>query len=101
MSNKNNKVMLIKQPYGGGQRYHCPKCDVYKNEHGIEFVQWTNGSTSADYCSNPIHVFEDIAHEHLCVDIFKHPKEFCDCSVKGLHDALSAAYEAGKASRNP
>jgi len=42
----------LTQPYGGGTRYHCPQCDVRRNEYGIPMVGWTNGHTHQRFCNN-------------------------------------------------
>jgi hypothetical protein len=42
----------VTQPYGGGQRFHCPSCDVRRNAYGYMVVSWTNGRTYQRFCSN-------------------------------------------------
>jgi len=42
------------EPYGGGQRFHCPNCDVRKNGHGLTVISWTNGNISRRFCNNNV-----------------------------------------------
>lgn len=44
----------VTQPYGGGTRYHCPICNVRKNEYGIPMVSWTNGHSHRRFCNNKV-----------------------------------------------
>lgn len=45
---------LLVQAYGGGTRYHCPKCDVREPAHGILCAYWTNGPVpEGRKCANP------------------------------------------------
>lgn len=34
--------------YGGGVRYHCPSCDVRRNEYQMPMASWTNASPPQD-----------------------------------------------------
>ena len=43
---------LVVQAYGGGTRYHCPKCDV-RDWNGLPVAYWTNGPIPASReCEN-------------------------------------------------
>lgn len=43
---------LVVQSYGGGTRYHCPKCDV-RMFGGMLTAYWTNGPVPASRkCDN-------------------------------------------------
>lgn len=44
------------ESYGGGQRFHCPNCNVRKNDYGIPMISWTNGYPAIKLCNNIIRV---------------------------------------------
>lgn len=41
-------AQLRVENYGGGVRYHCPYCDVRRNEYRIPMAQWTNAAPPED-----------------------------------------------------